>query len=1439
MSSWDIVQTEFQGDETTNFGPRKEAGTALYQVDTLATISTRNESLIPHGSRSKDVRTFQKMVFYPDSTDLVVLASSGLMFVVKDLKPAAFTQKCDNIASIIQQQLQFAVVQTSDVHTDKTLDVAPLGQGAVITAGSGDSVLAVWEWDNDGPVLVDSVCGLTDTDAGIVCVKLASNNKVLFAVDENDQIGMWCVPALLLLNQFKSPAASSCITDFLLLETQGTQKYSVDGTRLVMLETSTDEDSQDGTTVRILSLPDGESVYVLQLGRPTCLPRCPATQECLFIAEGTPDSEDPQKLSTVRFRSLTETNPETRLLRILHKKKFDEALNFASLFQLDTELSPWNVICHDEEKVSAMVTQLWACLSNVKDCLLVSENCMRAALPTFTDTWKLLQLCQKKLESGKTDKVERLHALQTKLLDLQNRLLTYKLMYGADNFSAESWMRFQQANLLHTACYHMMEQQPHIAILLWRRHVEEWTGQMTSQVVGQLLMAVPDRLVGVDMLGWLLDDVVPFIARVLPESLSQVVQWAVQRAENMEFAEKDKWPKNALDFLNAVTKQVTEVTEVNFSNTTSTAAQNATKTRIEVCAVLEPLRSTLQTLQQLYDLQQYNLRLPLSQFQQESRETLAFRMLDRVVMVELIQPTLKQYIAPYMRAYNLNQDHIFATYIKEKCCAVLNVMKHAPLPWSPEIQQLVEDGLKIQHPMVKELQEQKKIAGVRQLLQQYDLKICSVPSQSQAQKVARMIVEKDCETSLEDALRVLKEYNITCSNAKGDIYLRHARILITSDRVMNYMTMLRSVAPSLAMQYGLQVVSLAEIFLDQSPPAILKQIEEKHQQQMTEAAVLTLRHLITLTKDPLELEELNLQLTLFCSLFSLQSEYGIFMSVKDYASDLIRGETFARLTQQFLKEQNLLQDAGGLARLYRLADLLLLRREEVQGELAVCEAKGGNMDAAVFLCRELLQAESSCEAGRALCQAALALLYLQSENDHVEEDGSDQPYHRCLPDLVKQLASRALVMCDTELLPHCLELSKAAQLWKNVSGQCEASDSPKSIVSENVDKESKLTCKNPVQTYTLSPVYRDDALVMSSSIALPLANCSLAATFALVEGDEGGEDEEMGVSVTGALGHLQPIVAHLRENSHLQLALRFLVHTYTVVRQTLLQQDMGLQVCERVQQWLEKERSVVQGSETRAAQVTKDLVAGILAKVFSAQAVDHKMALAYLLSVPRKVSVDCLKKSISSCGLNFRKLGALASVGVALGHLLKETSLIATCQELETSATWGVRLGKLKISFKEAFQGGVSAKHDVIAALARSELSDITMVRDFCTDFRVDPEDGFLVYLQHLLTRPPGADIMDCPTDSARLARARATVAAVLALDRESVLLNKLNLLYKQTSPYDYENIEFLLGEINKLEPLPVHQKGLKLVHYLKVYTRHNPPSEYEVSNVCQEQKDE
>ena len=40
---WNILDTDFGGDETANFGPRKETGTALYQIDTIATVSCQDQ----------------------------------------------------------------------------------------------------------------------------------------------------------------------------------------------------------------------------------------------------------------------------------------------------------------------------------------------------------------------------------------------------------------------------------------------------------------------------------------------------------------------------------------------------------------------------------------------------------------------------------------------------------------------------------------------------------------------------------------------------------------------------------------------------------------------------------------------------------------------------------------------------------------------------------------------------------------------------------------------------------------------------------------------------------------------------------------------------------------------------------------------------------------------------------------------------------------------------------------------------------------------------------------------------------------------------------------------------------------------------------------------------------------------------------------------------
>jgi len=43
MATWDDIKTDCSGDETANFGPRNETGTALYQIDTVTTVSCEDQ----------------------------------------------------------------------------------------------------------------------------------------------------------------------------------------------------------------------------------------------------------------------------------------------------------------------------------------------------------------------------------------------------------------------------------------------------------------------------------------------------------------------------------------------------------------------------------------------------------------------------------------------------------------------------------------------------------------------------------------------------------------------------------------------------------------------------------------------------------------------------------------------------------------------------------------------------------------------------------------------------------------------------------------------------------------------------------------------------------------------------------------------------------------------------------------------------------------------------------------------------------------------------------------------------------------------------------------------------------------------------------------------------------------------------------------------------
>ena len=69
----------------------------------------------------------------------------------------------------------------------------------------------------------------------------------------------------------------------------------------------------------------------------------------------------------------------------------------------------------------------------------------------------------------------------------------------------------------------------------------------------------------------------------------------------------------------------------------------------------------------------YNCRLSLAEYCDETTESLTYRMLDHVVAVELIPSTIEKVVRPYMQEHGLDEDKMMFQYIDvcSKPCILL------------------------------------------------------------------------------------------------------------------------------------------------------------------------------------------------------------------------------------------------------------------------------------------------------------------------------------------------------------------------------------------------------------------------------------------------------------------------------------------------------------------------------------------------------------------------------------------------------------------------------------------------------------------------------------------------------------------------------------------------------------------------------------------------
>ncbi|CAH1790791.1 unnamed protein product [Owenia fusiformis] len=787
---WNDVDVDFGGDETGNFGPRKETGSALYQIDTIATISSQEE--VEHNPRvfataredglcvsagnnlsifgqcghdflvtidfgadidvlewscdsqfivagtsngrlhfvdierqkilfSKDLvpaseiiesKAFQRIVFTLSTThtssNLLILTSSGKIVRITHIDLTAIREaKSGKDAAIIMQQLKIEKVDTSEAHDDKVSSADVLeSHRLVITAGRGDAVLSSWRFDGIEGAIHQAVSGFITNGVGVKKCRLTQGGKYLITLQNDYSVGIWNTGSLSMFMQYSDLQ----VEDFALIET-GDKTYRLCDTKIVLLTSA----SAGGQQLHVCTMPSFKSVYCIELSENTYLAEFPSNTENIYVVEGVSDEEGNSDLiSTLRLRCLSEAMPDTRLNRILHKKQFNEAEQFAKQFGLDVELvykvhtshllddlSPWNVGDLDEGEIEAKHATLKTCLALISDDNHVIDCCIKAAMPTFQATLELLKYARERLNKKinakdydiEEDEISR-PALLTKVLETIHRLTTYKIAFGEDEFTGSAWDHFMKANMLQELLQWLSRGEAHIAFTIWQHHQSEFIPVLDCDVVEDILRCIPETASSVSIKAWFTSDFIPFVIRNLPSALYIVAKFVEKRARTMELNEKKDWPQNALSMaecfhntclgtseatsiqgLATIGEFVTQICNMSIGYTVSKTEKlldSANKERTEEDSlkveskVFLSLQRLIMNLRDLLSLHtKYNCKLSLAEYIQETTESLTYRMLDRVNAIQLIPSALEKVVKPYMKEHHLDEDKMLYQYIQD------------------------------------------------------------------------------------------------------------------------------------------------------------------------------------------------------------------------------------------------------------------------------------------------------------------------------------------------------------------------------------------------------------------------------------------------------------------------------------------------------------------------------------------------------------------------------------------------------------------------------------------------------------------------------------------------------------------------------------------------------------------------------------------------------
>ncbi|XP_027709298.1 kinetochore-associated protein 1 isoform X2 [Vombatus ursinus] len=1458
---------------------------------------TSNKTLLTNAfvQRAPDENqcTYQDLIIEQDGSKegtyhMFLLTHNGL-FCIMDLQlmqiREAIEKKDFRAAKELQGQTKTNFIATENYHNLGCLSfvIGDLtSENHVMIGGAGRFALSKWELDPENKVA--SVKNFIDSDMieGVKKVQLIDN--LLFILDTANILSLWDIYTLIPVWNWPC----TCFEDFI-LTTEADSSSSVTWQGIINLKLiALTSSSNQMRNLMVYSLPTMTLLYSLEVSAVSTLVRMGVSSDTIYLLEGIceNDHNSPEgSVSVVVLRCLTEALPENRLSRLLHKHKFAEAESFAISFGLDVELvykvksndllermALCSVGTHGPTVWRQVVDEAKESLCKIKDDQFVVDYCLKAQWPTFETTQEMLNYAKVRLLK-KEDKMTTTYSDSlTEVLKARAKLATFYGAFGPDKFSGIAWIEFlKNEDILKDIYLQLKEGNLFCAQFLWLRHRADFESRFDVNTLDNLLNSISTSIPMRELCLWFQSDVIPFVKRILPDGQRILAKWLEQAARNLELTDKANWPENGL-----------EVAQVFFTseNPDSLGLTSSCHCILldyqnteEVCH-LKKLVDSLQELIKLY--RKYNCKLALSEFEKEDTATIVFRMLDKVFAPELIPSVLEKYVKLYMKEHYLEEEPLLLLYIKDMleryscksaslfetsweskamaiigCLsdtdlifdAVLQIMYGAVVPWSTAVEQLVKKHLEMDHPKVKLLQESYKLMEMKKLVRGYGIRDANLLNK-EIMRVIRYILKQNGPTSLEDALKVAQAYLLS----KDEIYSLWIIDLMSREQGEECLSLLKSLPPAEAEKTAERVIIWARLALQEEPE---NSEEDKIQRvSIAKTTVNIIKALRDIQKEnPLKMDECEENLKIFKTIRSLQEDFELFLPFESYSNhSLVAGLhkepiNTQEITQAWQKSRRTPEEAPTNPKnaslrssLYRQTLCLLVSEQDLEAEVVLETLNSGRIEEALELCRNLFQNHCNPNKGRVLVLACEKLCQML---------GADAPMTLPeglnLPLEIHQLACQAATICSPDFLLDALEMCKYTLTAMEIYRQCQLEE------CGTLTKTSFGADRDPYEEWIYDDFFSEDGIVLETQLVLPVIYELISSLIHASGGKRYPLDSAslpycpFNKGENLLLPIINPISAllqSLQESSQWELALKFVVGSFGICLQHGMSNCMNISLSEKLyeERLLINTKSIVVGLKEKSTNLIRKNAAALLHKVFNCRLVDLDLALGYCTLLPKKDVFEIIWKVIDTTWQNYNKILAVSQVGAQLAYLYKEPEIRRKFQELITDAWWGLRLGKLGISFQPVFREHSLRKKELMSTLVKNTDVDTALILEYCSTYELDSDAALQLFIETLILHHNHVDHgeEDSATYSVKQPHSRILAKALeivpLLKSTRNVVVSLSGILYK-LDPYDYEIIEVVLKIMQKADEKVTNvniNQGLSLVKHLKSYRRASPPGNLE-----------